>query len=51
MGRASLLILINNQKVAFYRPLLITIDIILNLSTLVNSEILRFSLKEFSFIL
>jgi hypothetical protein len=49
--RASLLTLINNQKAAPYRPSPTTADIMLSLSTLVNSEILRSSLKEFSSIL
>jgi hypothetical protein len=49
--RASLLTLINSQKAALNRPSPTTVDIMLSLSTLVNSKILRSNLKEFSFIL
>jgi hypothetical protein len=49
--RASLLTSINSQKAALNRPSPTTADIMLSLSTLVNSEILRSNLKEFSFIL
>jgi hypothetical protein len=51
MGRASLLTSINSQKAAPHRPSPTTADIMLSLSTSVNSEILRSVLKEFSSIL